>query len=101
MATKVKPNPNLFVDSKVGRTSFKPLKHKDGTIYTDLDYFELLGRKCIELDRENRNSSLPTDYGTFDRDVVKVAKEICKGIDEGMSKKELQQYLSMCIDINQ
>lgn len=93
-----KPNAKLFENSQVGRIAFKPLHHKNGDIYTDLEYMELLGRKCIELDKENTSTSIPTDYGTFDRDVVEVAKQICKGIDAGMNKKDLQKYLSMCID---
>lgn len=93
-------NPKLFKDSKVGRLNFKPLLHKDGRELTDLEYFELLGRKCIELDKQNNNPKLPTDYGAYDRKVVEVAENICKGIDEGISKADLQRYLSMCIDID-
>lgn len=98
--SKKNVNPALFKDAKVGRDTFKPLKHKDGRDFTDLDYFELLGRKCIELDKENANSRLPTDYGVYDRKVVEVAKNVCNGLDEGISKTELHNYISMCIKID-
>jgi len=89
----------LFADAKVGLQSYKPLEHKDGSKFKDIDYFELLGRKCMELDKKNKNPNLPTDYGKYDRNVCEVAKEVCRGIDNGMSKEELQQYLDICIDI--
>lgn len=89
----------LFAGAKKdGIMSFKPLQHKDGRKFTDIEYFELLGRKCIEKDKLNPNPKLPTDYGNYDRNVCEVAKEICKGIDAGLSNEELQTYLDMCID---
>lgn len=98
MSEAVKPNPALFKDVKPGRIGFKPLKHKDGTIFEDVDYFELLGRKCIELDKKNRNPVLPTDYGKYDRDTVMVAKEVCKAIDSGIDRDDIKAYISRCID---
>lgn len=97
---KLKPNPNLFKDQQVGRTSFKPLKHKDGTNFNDVEYFELLGRKCLEMDKANKNPAIPTNYGKYDRDVVAVAKEVVKGLDNGLSKEEVAQYIKTCVDIN-
>lgn len=97
---KIKPNPNLFKNTHVGRNTYKGLVHKDGTPFDDVDYFELLGRKCIELDKQNSNKRLPTDYGSYDLETVKMAKEICKGIDSGMNKKELTQYISQSIKID-
>lgn len=94
----VKPSPELFRNAKVGRVGFKPLMHKDGTIFDDVDYFELLGRKCIELDNANKNPVVPTDYGSYDLETVQVAKEVCKAIDNGVSKSDIQLYLSRCID---
>jgi len=96
----VKANPKLFKDVVPGRIGFKPLKHKDGTIFEDVDYFELLGRKCIELDKKNKNPSIPTDYGKYNRDVVAVAKEVCKGIDNGLDREEIKAYITRCIDID-
>lgn len=98
--SKIKPNPKLFENQRVGRTSYKPLEHKDGTKFSDVDYFELLGRKCIEMDKANKNPSIPTDYGNYDRDVVAVAKEVVRGLDSGLSKQELTQYLNRCVDLN-
>ena len=95
---KVKPNPALFRDVREGRTSYKPLEHKNGKKFTDIEYFELLGRKCLEMDKANKNPALPTNYGKYDHATCFVAKEICKGIDAGMSNEDLQQYLDTCIN---
>lgn len=97
---KLKPNPKLFEKIKVGMQAYKPLEHKDGSKFNDVEYFELLGRKCIEMDKANRNPALPTNYGDYDRDVVAVAKEVCKGIDNGLLHEELQQFLNTCINVN-
>ena len=94
-----KLNPKLFKGVAPGRIGFKPLKHKDGTIFEDVDYFELLGRKCIEMDKMNRNPSIPTDYGKYDRKTVEVAKEVCKGIDNGLSRDDIKAYLTRCIEL--
>lgn len=95
--SKIKPNPALFRDAKVGRVSYKPLVHKDGRQFNDVEYFELLGRKAIELDKANK-SNLPTNYGAYDRDTINVAKQVAQGIDDGYSQEELQQFLNACID---
>ena len=95
--SKIKPNPALFRDAKVGRVSYKPLVHKDGRQFNDVEYFELLGRKAIELDKANK-SNLPTNYGSYDRDTINVAKQVAQGIDDGYSQEELQQFLNICID---
>ena len=88
----------LFNKQRPGRLHAKGFKHKeDGTDLTDLEYFELLGRKAIKMDEENPNPNIPTNYGKLDRNVVEVAKNICKGIDEGMSVNDLNNYLQACI----
>lgn len=97
----VKPNPELFKNSLCGRLGYKPLQHKDGTIFDDIDYFELLGRKCIEMDKTNATPYLPTDYGTFDRATCDVAKQVCKALDEGMSKQDINKFLAQCINIEE
>ena len=94
----IKPNPKLFQNAHVGRTSFAGLKHKNGTPLKDVEYFELLGRQCLELDKKNPNKNLPTDYGLFDRNTCEVAKQVALAIDEGMSTEDLQRFLSTCID---
>lgn len=101
MKTKVikqRPNANIFGDTCVGRKNFKPLQHKDGTNFSDVEYLELLGRKAIEMDKANNNPRIPTDYGNFDRETVNLAKEVVKGIDNGFSKEELQKYICNCVD---
>lgn len=92
----------LFGNKKVGRSSFRGLKNKETKQpLTDLEYFELLGRKAIKMDEENPNKNIPTDYKGLNRDVVNVAKTICQAIDEGMSKTELTNYLQTCIEIEE
>lgn len=92
----------LFKNKRPGRIDYKGLRHKeDGSDLKDIEYFEMLGRKAIKMDEENTNPRLPTNYGDLDRNVVEVAKTICKGIDEGISVNELNQYLQACIDIEQ
>ncbi len=95
---KIKSNPKLFAKSKSGYSSYRPLQHKDGSNYDDVDYFELLGRKCIEMDKQNHNPAIPTDYGDYDANAVALGKEVVKGIDNGMSKEDLKQYIARCID---
>ena len=38
----------IYSKKSVGRISLKPLEHKDGTPFDDIDYLELLGRKAIK-----------------------------------------------------
>lgn len=98
-------NPALFSNRGVGRTPFKPLVkvEKDNnnnvveTPFKDVDYFELLGRKAIEMDEKNPNPRIPTNYGNYDRDTVNLAKEVVKGIDNGYSKEELNTFIHQCI----
>ena len=94
---KTKPNPALFRNAKVGRNTYKPLEHKDGRQFNDVEYFELLGRKALEMDKLNK-TNLPTNYGDYDRDVVNVAKQVAQAIDDGYSQEELKQFLDTCID---
>lgn len=91
----------VFGSAKVGLNSHKPLKHKNGNTLSDIEYMELLGRKAIAMDKEQEriNPNLPTDYGDLDRTTIAVAKEIVRGIDSGMSEKELNAYLTTCIEL--
>lgn len=77
-----------------GIQNFQPLKHKDGTKYSDIDYMYLLGKRCNEME-ENGEPIL------YDKSCVAVAKEIVKGRDElGKSDKELKRYLLDCLDLS-
>lgn len=83
-----------------GDNSFKPLQHKDGTQFDDIDYLELLGRECLKLDAENTDKRLPTKYPEgYDLDTVNLAKEVVKGLDSGMTHADLQKYLNTVIEI--
>lgn len=100
MIQKVKPNPILFEKTREGTCSFQPLKHKDGRPFSDIEYLELLGRKCIEMDQSNPYKSLPTNYGNYDRDVCNLAKEVVKAIDNKMSIEEINRYIKSCVDFS-
>lgn len=97
-APKIKGNPEIFKDKRVGRSGMKPLMHKDGTAYSDIEYFELLGRKALEMDKKNTSSVLPTNYGKYDRQTMEFAKEVVKAIDSGVPTEEIQTYINMSID---
>ena len=96
LVTQHKPNPQLFKNSQVGIQSFQPFKHKkNGKPYTDLDYMYLLGKTCIEKDKNG-------ELYFYDKNTVAVAKEIVKGRDElNMSNKDLQKYLCDCLDLSE
>lgn len=88
---KIKPNKELFGECKVGMNSFQALKHKNGQAYTDLEYMELLGRHCIEKEKNG-------EPYIYDKTTVNVAKEIVRGRDElGMNTAELTKYLNACL----
>lgn len=93
-----KSNSDLFYSNRTGLNGMRPLKHKDGSNLKDWEYLELLGRKCIEMDQQNRNKMLPTDYGHYNRDVCELAKNVCKGVDAGMTSNELTKYVAMCLE---
>lgn len=97
---KAKAPSGLFEKSSVGRVSTKPLIHKDGSHYSDLDYFELLGRKCIELEKNNPNPNLPINYNElgFDRNVVEVAKCVVQAIDDKRPRQEIESYIKSCVN---
>lgn len=100
-SNKIKPAPGLFNQTNVGRAGFKPLIHKDGTPFKDVDYFELLGRKCIEMDKSNPNPNIPTNYGkNYDLSTINVAKQVVKALDEGMSRDDVGRFINQCIDFN-
>lgn len=95
MTTNTIKRPN-FGGIRTGRGAYKTLEHKDGRKFDDVDYFELLGRKCIEMDKKN-TTNLPTNYGRYSKECVDVAKEVVKGIDNGMTHEELNAYLVTCV----
>lgn len=89
-------NTEIFKHSKVGRGDYRGLMHSNGRPYSDIEYFELLGRRAEELDKLN-NTRMPTNYGNYDRDVIAVAKQVVKALDEGYSHDEINHFLKQCI----
>ena len=97
----IKPNPTLFNHRGVGRKGYKPLKHKDGTPFTDIEYFELLNERVKEIEKEQAGNTFINyeEYG-FDRDTVEIAKQVGKALDEKRPEKEIRDFLGACIDFN-
>lgn len=89
-------NKEVFKYSRVGRGDYRGLMHKNGQPFSDIEYFELLGRRAIEIDKLN-NTRMPTNYGNYDRDVVAVAKQVVKALDEGYSHDEINNFIKQCI----
>ena len=98
MSKITKTQKELFNNTKSGTLNYKKLQHKNGKDFTDLEYFELLGRKAIEMDKMNPNPRIPTNYGEYDRNVVMLAKQVVQALDEGMNKNEISSFISSCID---
>lgn len=100
---KQKAPSGIFERASVGRVSTKPLIHKNGSHYRDIEYFELLGRRCVEIEKANPNPNIPVDYQKygFDRNVCEVAKTIVKAIDEKRPTEEIESYLQRCINIDE
>lgn len=89
----------IFNKSIVGFKPFKGLKTKQGEKFNDMQYFEFLGRKCIEMDNQNTNKNYPTNYGNFDKDCVQLAKEVVKAIDNGENEMDIKKYIINSINL--
>lgn len=89
----------IFKNVQVGRVALKPLSHKDGTPFKDYEYFELLGRKCEELEKINPNPNLPVNYQQYGFDItaVNLAKKVCEAIDENRPISEIETFVSQSI----
>lgn len=85
----------MFEKNGIKCDSLKPLKIK-GKECDDVDYMIIASEYFDELDRENSNKNLPTDYG-FDPDFVKLAREVTEAYNEGVSKKDLYRYINSVI----
>lgn len=97
-AVKKQAPTNLFNGMRTGSDRLKPLMHKDGRAFDDFEYFELLGRKAIEMNEANK-TRIPTDYGDYDKDTVNLAIKVVEAYDSGeYTKDELGQYISSCLD---
>ena len=89
-----------FEGIKAGGNNLKELKRKDGKKMKDLDYIELLGRHCKQLDKENPNPNIPTNYGEgYDLNVVNFAKQVVEAIDEGYNRRDLEKYIANSITL--
>lgn len=96
----VKPDASFYADIHAGRLNYTPLEHKDGKPFDDIDYMELLGRKCLEDEAKAGEYGTPAYTGKYDPTTVQVAKTIVKAIDEKIPRTQIQSYLSQCIDIS-
>lgn len=94
----------IFNGKKSGYANLAPLNHVDskGNVtrpLKDYEYFLLLGAKAEEMDKANPFPNVPTNYGSYDRDTVNVAKQVLQAKREGMSDRELELFVASCIDI--
>lgn len=94
-----KPANGLFKGASVGGEEYRPLRHKNGKLFSDLEYFKLLGYRARMLDAQNPNiDRIPTDYGDrFDPQVVDMAKKVVDYVDEGYSDEEIKNWLARSI----
>lgn len=86
-----------------GKSSFRPLAHKGtGASFTDLDYLLLLG-EYIQYGREEWQKRHPNREFRADGihpAVQSFAQIIYKGYEDGISKKELAEYIADSIDLD-
>ncbi len=86
-----------------GKSSFRPLAHKGtGASFTDLDYLLLLG-EYIQYGREEwqkRNPNREFRAEGIHPAVQSFAQIIYKGYEDGISKKELAEYIADSIDLD-
>lgn len=95
----------MYNKKSVGRIPFKPLQHKDGTPFDDIDYLELLGRKAIKLEEEQKqiNDKIPVNYSDkgYDPNCIALAKTVCEAIDEKRPREEIKSYVLSSLDFKE
>lgn len=86
-----------------GKGGFRPLAHKGtGVAFSDLDYLLLLG-EYIQYGREEWQKRHPNREFRAEGihpAVQSFAQIIYKGYEDGISKKELAEYISDSIDLD-
>lgn len=86
-----------------GKSSFRPLAHKGtGASFTDLDYLLLLG-EYIQYGREEWQKRHPNREFRAEGihpAVQSFAQIIYKGYEDGISKRELAEYIADSIDLD-
>ena len=84
--------------AKSGYKEFNGLRHKSNNRkFNDVEYCILLADYADTLDKNNQNSPIPTDYGELDPDTIKLAREVRRGHEGGLSNRELYKYIHQCI----
>ena len=86
-----------------GRTGFRPLAHKStGASFTDLDYLLLLGEYIqygeAEWKRNHPNREFKAEG--IDPEVQRFAQTIYKAHEDGIPKRELEEYIADSIDLD-
>lgn len=85
-------------NAKSGYKEFHGLKHKGtGRKLDDVEYCILLADYADALDKNNQNSPIPTDYGELDPTAIALAREVRRGHEAGLSKRELNKYIYQSI----
>lgn len=85
-----------------GRNPFKPLRHKDKTKFTDLDYFLALGEYASNNEEEWKRQHPYRELSIegVDPEVLRFAQCVYKGYKDGIPRSELESYIADSIDID-
>lgn len=86
-----------------GRDAFKPLKHKSNKkAFSDLEYFLLLGEQASLGEEEFKRQNPHREYTMkgIDPDVQRFAMSIYKAKQDGVSDRELIEYISDSISLD-
>ena len=78
--------------------AFAQLKHKNDDPVSDIEYFYMIAERAQEMDAQNK-TNLPTNYGKYDRDVVKVAKQVKEARDNNIPDSDIQYFIDLCMNI--
>lgn len=90
-------------DMNKGRDAFKPLKHKTSKkAFSDLEYLLLLGEQASLGEEEFKRLNPHREYTMkgIDPDVLRFAMSIYKAKQDGISDRELAEYIRDSISID-
>lgn len=85
-----------------GKEAFRPLRHKESKApYSDLEYLLLLGEAICEGEEEWKLAHPHREYKHegVAPEVQQFAQIIYKGYKDGISKRELAEYIADSIDL--
>lgn len=85
-----------------GRNPFKPFRHKGGAAFSDLDYFKALGEYASEGEEEWKRQHPHRELAIqgIDPEVLRFAQIVYKASKDGVSDRELEEYIADSIDVD-